>query len=203
MPRIKHGLIGRLPRYRGRLLKTSQTTQYASELDDGYYEKGLAKRYEILTTGQHSGVCEFDLDGKTETQSHNCVRDLVTGLMWARYTSAESASVGPGTDGKMAWTGTGDDIFAYCAAANVAELGGYDDWRIPNDAELKCLLDMGGTDVLPDSTAFPDWPASNVWVSTTLPNSATFAFFVRFDDGYAYVAAKTTAYFAALVRGGV
>ena len=46
---------------RGRLLKTGQTTQYSSELDDGYYEKGLAKSYTVLSTGQYSGTANVDL----------------------------------------------------------------------------------------------------------------------------------------------
>jgi len=47
--------------FRARLLKTGQTTQYNSELDDGYYEKGFAKAYEILTAGQFSGTVNVDL----------------------------------------------------------------------------------------------------------------------------------------------
>lgn len=43
------------------LLKTGQTTQYSSELDDGYYEKGLAKSYTVNTTGAQSGTTNIDL----------------------------------------------------------------------------------------------------------------------------------------------
>ena len=187
---------------RGRLLKTGQTTQYSSELDDGYHEKGLAKNYQVLTTGQYSGACVFLLNGKTENQSHNCVLDRNTGLMWARYTSAQSASVGPGSDGLMAWTGAADDIFAYCAAANVAELGGYDDWRIPNDLELKNLCNMEAPNALPDSTAFPGWStATYYWSSTTLPSYTSYAMPVSFASGCVYGDTEATAYFASLVRG--
>lgn len=204
MPEIETNLIGAPPRYPGKLLKTGQTTQYSSELDDGYYEKGLTKRYLILTTGQHSGVCTFTLDGKTETQSHEVVRDLVTGLMWARYTSAESASVGAGSDGKMAWTGTDDDIFAYCAAANTAELGGYSDWRVPNDTELSTLRDQEVATAVPDTVAFPSWPSSDwMWSSVTMPHNANYSMAVHFLYGYKSSAAKITTYFSALVRGGV
>lgn len=203
MPKMATNLIGASPRYAGKLLQTGQTTQYSSELDDGYYERGLAKRYLILTTGQHSGTCEFDLNGETETQSHNCVRDLVTGLMWARYTSAESASVGPSTDGKMVWTGTAADIFAYCAAANTAELGGYDDWRVPNRTELQSLLDMEASDATPDATAFLLWPAEQLWQSTMHPASSSNAFYVSFFGGSVYATAVGGARYTALVRGGV
>jgi len=43
------------------LLKTGQTTQYNSELDDGYYETGVAKEYTVLTAGQYSGTTNIDL----------------------------------------------------------------------------------------------------------------------------------------------
>lgn len=43
------------------LLKTGQTTQYSSELDDGYYQKGVAKSYTINTTGAQSGTTNVDL----------------------------------------------------------------------------------------------------------------------------------------------
>ena len=187
---------------RGRTLATGQTTPYSSELDDGHYEKGLAKSYTVYTTGQYNGACVFLLNGKTETQSHNCVLDNNTGLMWARYTSAQSASLGPGSDGKMAWTDAADDIFQYAAAANVAELGGYDDWRIPNDLELKNLCNMEAPNALPDSTAFPGWSAATYyWSSTTRPSSTSYAMCVGFYCGGVYPDTKAPTYFASLVRG--
>ena len=47
--------------YTSKLLKTGQTTQYDSELDDGYYEVGVAKSYTINTTGAQSGTTNVDL----------------------------------------------------------------------------------------------------------------------------------------------
>ncbi len=44
-----------------KLLSTGQTTQYSSELDDGYYKKGIAKSYSVLSTGQYSGSANIDL----------------------------------------------------------------------------------------------------------------------------------------------
>ena len=203
MPKIETNLIGAPPRYPGKLLKTGQTTRYSGELDDGYYETGLTKRYLILTTGQHSGACVFTLDGKTETQSHNVVRDLVTGLTWARYTSAESASVGAGADGKMAWTGTDDDVFDYVEAANDIELGGYSDWRMPNDVELKSLCSKEEPTAVPDTTAFPGWASDDFyWVSGTAANLVSAGMRVLFVAGTVGGIAKSTVYYASLVRGG-
>lgn len=47
---------GKAAGYTSKLLKTGQTTQYNSELDDGYYEKGVAKSYTVNTTGAQSGT---------------------------------------------------------------------------------------------------------------------------------------------------
>ena len=49
------------------LLKTGQTTQYSSELDDGFYEKGIAKSYTVLSTGDQSGITNIDLIHVTDT----------------------------------------------------------------------------------------------------------------------------------------
>jgi len=51
----------RQPRRSALLLRTGQTTQYGSELDDGYYQRGLAKAYTVLTTGPQSGTSNIDL----------------------------------------------------------------------------------------------------------------------------------------------
>jgi len=259
------------------LLKTGQTTQYSGELDDGYYEAGIAKSYTVYTTGQYAGTSNIDLIhltgagiafaattpgtitdtgnglaifqtgdvlvvtgsglnsgvynistggvagtirttqatvleaagatvslAKREALSNNCVLDRNTGLMWARYTSAENAAMGAASDGKMPWTGELYDIFQWCAAANAAELGGYSDWRIPNDVELANLRNMESPNAAPDAIAFPGWPTSvNVWSSTTLPNSTSYAMYVYFGYGYVRNDTKTAPAFAGLCRGGV
>ena len=138
---------------------------------------------------------------KREAHSNNCVLDDNTGLMWSRYTSAEYATMGSGGDGKMEWTGFLYDIFQYAAAANAASLGGYADWRVPNDFELNQLRNMEAPDALPDAVAFPSWPASYVWSATTRPNSTSYAMYVVFSNGFVYYTSKATAYYSALVRG--
>lgn len=47
--------------YGSLMLKTGQTIQYDSELDDGYYEKGVAKSYTVNTAGSQSGTTNVDL----------------------------------------------------------------------------------------------------------------------------------------------
>jgi hypothetical protein len=63
MPVRNRALLKRGQRYcrKSLLLATGQTTQYSSELDDGYYKKGIVKSYTIRTTGQFSGNAVIDL----------------------------------------------------------------------------------------------------------------------------------------------
>ncbi len=211
-----------------RVLKTGQTTQYSSELDDGYYQAGIAKSYTVLTTGQWSGTTNVDLlhysaatisfdadtekildaanglalfktadvikvtgstsnDGvytiatgnaaaeivtteaipldedagdtvliyKRESKSNNCVVDNNTGLMWLRDPSNYPAKMGVASDGKMPWTGQLYDIFQYCAAVNAAAVGGYTDWRVPNQSEVLSAYGMEAPVGKPDAAAFP------------------------------------------------
>ena len=195
------GEIGK-ERVLGGLLKTGQTTQYGGYLDDGYYQKGLSKLYTVLTLGQYAGTTSITLNAKTDAHSNNCVYDQRTKLMWSRYVAG---SIGPGSDGKLPWTtnGNGEGAFTFVAAANVAKLGGYSDWRIPNSFELFSLPDMEVPTGAPNATAFPSWPTSDyLWTSTQSPLYSTYTMEVYFIDGSIAEDLKTNNRFIALVRGG-
>ena len=185
-----------------KLLKTGQTTQYGGYLDDGFYEKGAAKEYIIHTLLQYAGTTNIVLNAKTDVHSNNCVYDKRTQLMWSRYVAA---SVGPAADGKLPWTTNvnGEGIFTYCAAANAALLAGYSDWRVPNDLEVLNLRDMEQPNASPDGVAFPGWPITDeFWSSTTIPSTITSAHRIYFLNGRCLADAKTANFFLALVRGG-
>jgi hypothetical protein len=161
--------------YTSLLLKTGQTTQYVAG-DDGGLEKGVARSFTILDTGQYDLTTNITLNGLTDVHSNNCVQDNVTGLMWSRYASA---SVGPdggkGSIGMLPWTtnGSGEGIFTYVAAANTANLAGHNDWRIPNLYETVTIEEfLTGTCLLTDI-----WQA--FWSSTTVPSAQANAY--RFD----------------------
>lgn len=189
-------------RKKGGLLKTGQTTRYGGYDDDGYYQKGLSKRYTVLTTGAQAGTTSIAVATKTDLISNNCVYDRKTKLMWSRY---PSDGLGPADNGKMPWTtdGSGHGIFAFVAAANAAKLAGYDDWRIPNQIELSSLLGMEQPTAAPDATAFPGWPITDyVWLSTTQSANTLKAMVLDFYTGNLTSIVKTTNCFVALVRGG-
>lgn len=193
----------RMPRRAGVLLKTGQTTVYGGYADDGSLQKGLAKHYEILTTGQHSGTTNITLNAKTDAHSNNCVIDNNTGLMWSRYVSG---SVGVSSDGKIPWTtnGSGEGIFAYATAANAASLAGFTDWRVANLTELLSLVNWEEVSGSPDATAFPSWPTTGiVWSSGTYKPNTTEANAFSFASSWHADISKTATQYCLLVRGDV
>lgn len=253
-------------------LKTGQLTQYSSELDDGYYQKGVAKSYTINTAGAQSGTTNIDLPhlintgisfdaaskeirctgacgvfkatggevvvvsgasqaannaawttasatadkvvltttptdesagasitiAKRQAISNNTVIDNNTGLEWVRYPTTAMGTLGTGN---MPWTGVIYDIFAYCAVCNTANLGGHNDWRIPNIFELYSLVDCEAPNANMNSTAFPT-ADRDYWSSSTKPDATTNAWNIYFTSGYVWYAGKTLSKMVMLVRGG-
>jgi hypothetical protein len=113
--------------------------------------------------------------------------------------------MGAASDGKMPWTGVLYDIFAYCAAVNAAAVGGYGDWRVMNAKEWFSIVLHAGNGAYdrPDGTAFPNVTISTTahWTSSTDSNTTTIARCGGYQSPVTR-AAKTTAYYAMLVRGG-
>ena len=186
---------------RSKLLVTGQEIEYQPN-DDGALEKGVAKSYTALTTGQHSGTINITINGKTVSVSNECVKDNRTGLTWQREVA--QSSIGPDNDGKLFWEDVvnGEDIFAFEQQANANLLGGYSDWRVPNYKELPSLINLGRDDPCIDITFFPSTPASFFWTSSTRPDSTVNAFNVSFNYGYVYNVNKTVyKHYVRLVRG--
>jgi hypothetical protein len=189
---------------RSRLLVTGQLTQYGGFADDGFYKRGFPRSLQVLSSGAYSGTTDITINSKTDTHSNNCVLSNATGLMWSRYAAG---SVGPASNGLLPWTTTGsgataEGIFAYCDAANAAALAGFTDWRVPNAIELTCIAKFEAPSGVPDSTAFPSWPAVVFWSSTTVPGLTTSACTFDYFYGTGSNAVKTTNHAVILVRGG-
>jgi len=81
-------------------LKTGQETSYHAD-DDGDLEKGVARSYTVLTTGDQSGTTNITINGKTGAVSNNVVKDNRTALDWQRFVA--QSDIGPGADGKLFW----------------------------------------------------------------------------------------------------
>jgi hypothetical protein len=105
----------------------------------------------------------------------------------------------------MPWTtdGSGHGIFPFVAAANLAKLAGYDDWRIPNIFEFITLMKVGAPKALPDATAFPGFPEETpFWSSTTAPGFITESLYFVTTYFYSTRQDRATNSFTLLVRGG-
>jgi len=97
-------------------LSTGQTTSYV-DYDDGYYQKGLIRKY---------------------IRQNGIVIDLVTGLQWQDDYSDNNGKVK--TLDVYDASISDKDPNHYCRKLT---LGGYDDWRLPNFEELQSIIDYG------------------------------------------------------------
>jgi len=186
------------PAYLNGLPPTGQTTVYVVG-DNGTNQTGIPHRYEVKNTGQYSGTVNIVLNGKTNVKSNAVVIDHQFKVM---YSQTVSAIVGPSNNGLIPWTVNvnGEGVFEYVAAANAANMGGHNDWRIPQNNEMISIRNNVGANSVPDATAFPSFPASVVWTSTTAGNVATFAVEGNFVSGSLPAVLKTTTAFVLLVR---
>lgn len=199
----------------GPVIKTGQTTAYPvagrTAKDDGTLQLGIEAskedaQYVVLTTGQYAGTTNVTVNGKVDAHTNNCVYDKVTGLLWSRDPSP--LIYGVSGLGGLLWddsAGAGEDIFAYCDAANAAALASYTDWRVPNFDELNSLIVREGALHRGNSTAFPTWPTG----FSVIPSSTTQATNINYigyaQTGLSVGQPKTTSTFnqVYIVRAGL
>ena len=113
------------------------------------------------------------------------VTDEVTGLEWQMTVSTQMY--------------VQEDAASYCANLSLA---GYRDWRLPSDAELFSLIDLGQSSGAINPSYFPNTPLQLFWtasVATGTPN----VWGMDFDEGQQMAFAIDTLMYARCVRGGV
>ena len=76
-----------------------------------------------------------------------------------------------------------DLIWDFLAQANANNLGGHNDWRIPNRRELESIVDIGHCNPAIDATVFPSTPSDYHWTVSTYPCNSDYAFEVNFYYG--------------------
>ena len=110
------------------------------------------------------------------------VQDTSTNLMWQD----------DATPVIMNWT----TALSYCEASTLAT---FTDWRLPNQNELKSIVDT--TVISPAiSSVFQNRVSSDYWSSTTDAGDTTSAWGVNFKRGYDGINGKTSTFYVRCVR---
>ena len=121
-----------------------------------------------------------------------CTRDNVTGLIWevktpnnanATFTFANASAV-------------------HAAAVNVAQLCGFNDWRVPSRRELLSIVHHGTSRPSIDTRFFPNTQSGFYWSSDIYAPSPAAAWSVDFDDGSASAVLQFGDRRVRLVRSG-
>ncbi len=82
------------------------------------------------------------LEGRFVDEGNGTVSDRCTGLMWQQERPFPAGAYEPDEFGRISW----QMALHYCESL---ELGGYDDWRLPNEMEL-AMLTVGWSKLAPE-----------------------------------------------------
>jgi len=185
---------------RSRPIRTGQTTCYdatgavvacAGTGQDGDLKRGEKRSYADLGSGT--------------------IRDKRAGLTWEKLSDDGSIH---DKDTLYTWA----EAFEKIDTLNTSSFAGFDDWRLPNAAELATLPDLSKASPPAISAAFTAGCTASCtvltcsctpnevfqfWSSTTDPRAPDFAWGVNFHVGSISTRAKTLTGYVRAVRGGL
>ena len=125
----------------------------------------------------------------TRNNQTKIVTDNLNALQWQDDTIVTTTT--------RTWSGAID----YCE--NTLELGGFDDWRLPNENELLSIADRSRYNPAIDDTIFANTNSWFYWSSTTDAYRTTSALLVSFAYGSSlYVHKRNDQHYVRCVRGG-
>jgi len=113
------------------------------------------------------------------------VIDTSSGLMWQQA----------GVETEMIWKAA----LSYCEGLSLA---GYSDWRLPNQKELRSIVDYNVYNPAIDTTYFPNAESSNYWSSSPTTYYTGGAWGIDFYYGRHINLFRPDAYYVRAVRGG-
>ncbi len=128
------------------------------------------------------------------------VRDKVTGLIWKRCLEGAtwSGTACTGAASTFTWVNALDR--ARTATATTASPASA--WRLPNRNELLSLAEIACHNPAINSTWFPNQPSTSAWSASPVEDSAGYAWFVYFLNGFDGYDVKSFGLSARLVRSG-
>lgn len=150
--------------------------------------------------------------GQTVSYASGDDGDLQMGIAWPvpRFVDNSDGTVTDRLTGLM-WDGAGTAANDYWAQVLIAvgsmSLGGQDDWRVPNNWEMRSLVNpryVDTSDWLNNlGVGFSGLGNSNYWTSTTYQASSGYAYSVRMGNSTGYASNKTDSQSPVrAVRGG-
>lgn len=163
----------------------------------------------MASTHMHALECSFEkieattpvekfLDNKDGT-----ITDLRFGLMWNKctfgqtYNAEDNGCVGEGTA-----IDTWSEAIATESTANVEQLGGFDDWRLPNIKELQSIVERACKNPAIQPAIFPDSINAPYWSNTpdNEVNPELLSRIVDFVDGTEFLKATNVNLYVRHVR---
>lgn len=120
------------------------------------------------------------------------VVDRNTHLMWQRCSLGQTWD-GATCSGRAVKLGWAD------AARQQGQQCGFDDWQLPDVADLEGLVTEGSIPSI-DSSAFPNTPPASFWTASPSASSPQQAWFVNFGRGNAHHMYKDSRFHVRLVR---
>lgn len=127
----------------------------------------------------------FTIEAELEA---DCVTDNLTGLMWVKSPDSTART----------WI----NALSY---ANELNLCGYNDWRLPNNKELRSLIHYGQPDAAAwlNSQGFNNIKPDQYWSSSDYPYSTDWAWSINMGDGWMIGNKKPIGFYVWPVRSGL
>ena len=167
----------------------------------------------FVLSGRVYALCNASIqltkpDGIYVDNFDGTITDTETGLVWAKCSLGQSwvaNTPGDGSDDQCSGTAT---TYTWKAAlesaqtANAASYLGRTDWRLPNKNELESLVEAACTQPAINGNLFTATVSAGYWSASAYTGNDSYAVYVHFYDGVVGGGAKSTSFYARVVRGG-